>query len=92
MNDISLVFLNIEKAKQALKDLERDTDITWPGKKEEKPTEYKEWENHISEGFIEFRINQPDIFCSKPYLTYSTRKHVLRNFLKEKKGVMFLIK
>jgi hypothetical protein len=31
MNDISLVFLDYKKFKQCLKDLERDTDITWWG-------------------------------------------------------------
>lgn len=91
MNDISLVFLDIEKAKQALKDLERDTDITWRGG-DEKPTEYMDWENNIEEGFIELRINQPDIFYSKPSLTYGACRDSLEDFLEDKKGVMFLIK
>ena len=91
MNDISLVFLDIKKAKQTLKDLERDTNITWVGGKE-LPTEYMDWENNISEGFVELRINQPDMFNSKPYLTYGTRRNTLENFLEDNKGFMFLIK
>ena len=91
MNDISLIFLDIEKAKQALKDLERDTNIKWFGGKE-LPTEYKGWEGNVSEGFVEFRINQPDMFNSRPYLTYGTRRDDLENFLEDNKGFMFLIK
>lgn len=91
MNDISLVFLDSKKMKKALEDLERDTNITWIGGKE-LPTEYMEWENNIEEGFIELRINQPDMFNSKPYLTYSTCRDTLEDFLEDDQGVMFLIK
>lgn len=92
MNNISLVFLDIEKAKQALKDLERDTDIIWRGYFDEKPTEYMSWEYDIKEGFIEFRINQPDRNNLKPYLTYCTCRDDLIRFLKDNEGFMFLIK
>ena len=91
MNNISLVFLDVEKAKQALKDLERDTNILWFGGKE-RPTEYMDWEDTIEEGFVEFRINQPDMFNSKPYLTYGTCRSTLESFLEDKEGPMFLIK
>ncbi len=91
MNNISLVFLNIEKAKQTLKDLERDTDIVWRGGFE-KPTKYMAWENDIEEGFIEFHINQPNKDFPRPHLTYGVQSEDLIDFLENKKGVMFLIK
>lgn len=91
MNDISLVFLDVEKAKQALKDLERDTNIVWQGGLE-KPTEYMDWEDEVKEGFIELRINQPNINLPRPHLSYGNHSEDLIEFLKDNEGFMFLIK
>lgn len=91
MNDISLVFLDPKKMKKALEDLERDTDITWASGNK-KPTEYMGWEGYIPEGFVELRINQPDMFNSKPYLTCGCRRDTLKRFFLNNEGFMFLIK
>ena len=90
MNDICLVFLDYEKMKRCLKDLERDTNIKWLGGSN--PTEgVPTKEMFCGRGFYELRINQCSCF-SKPYLTYGADMECLQDFLEDKIGVMFLIK
>ena len=91
MNDISLVFLDYEKFKQCLKDLERDTDITWMGGSN--PTSFiPEKECFLDKRFYELRINQPGPDHSTPYLTYGGDMDCLQQFLEDNEGPMFLIK
>ena len=92
MCDISLVFLDYEKMKQCLKDLERDTDIKWFGGS--KPTDHiPHKEMFAKEGlFYELRINQPGPYLTKPYLTYGGDMECLQEFLEYEKGIVFLIK
>lgn len=91
MNDISLVFLDYEKMKQCLKDLERDTDIKWFGG--ENPTTYiPSKEVFCDREFYELRINQPGSYLSAPYLTYGGDRECLQDFLEGNEGFMYLIK
>ena len=88
---ISLVFLDYEKMKQCLKDLERDTDIIWYAGSS--PTDFiPSKECFYGKEFYELRINQPGPECSTPYLTYGGDIECLRMLLQDYNGFVFLIK
>ena len=91
MNDISLVFLDYEKMKKALNDLEHNTDITWFGGSS--PTSFiPSKETFCGRGFYELRINQPGPYHLAPYLTYGGDRECLQEFLEGEEGFVFLIK